>query len=63
MLTPLQKRIFELIVIGLSSKAIAKKLNLAYQTVRNETSKILQFYNKKSVHELTAHYYLYMSQF
>ena len=62
-MTKLQQKIFDRIILGFSSKEIASELNLAYQTVRNETSKILQHYNKKSVHELTAHYYLYLDQF
>ena len=62
-MTDLQQKIFVQIILGFSSKEIASKLSLAYQTVRNETSKILHRYNKKSVHELTAHYYLYMDQF
>ena len=63
MMTKLQQKIFDLIILGFSSQEIEIELALANQTVRNETSKILKLYNKKSVHQLTAHYYIYVDQF
>jgi pSer/pThr/pTyr-binding forkhead associated (FHA) protein len=55
-LSPAQRRVFQLLMFGLAEKAIARRLNLSQHTVHNHTRRIFQILGVHSRAGLLAKY-------